>query len=99
MDREFIEVINQNNEKEKIEIFAQVKSEKDNKLYVLLTPDKEINDELDIAIATIEEKENELLNDKTSAMSFEQYANSKYAIENIDISLSYEENYREIKKK
>lgn len=59
MDREFIEVINQNNEKEKIEIFAQVKSEKDNKLYVLLTPDEEINDEVNIAIATLEEKENE----------------------------------------
>lgn len=59
MDREFIEVINQNNEKEKIEIFAQVKSEKDNKLYVLLTPDVEINDEVNIAIATLEEKENE----------------------------------------
>ncbi len=59
MDREFIEVINQNNEKEKIEIFAQVKSEKNNKLYVLLTPDEEINDEVNIAIATLEEKENE----------------------------------------
>lgn len=59
MDREFIEVINQNNEKEKIEIFAQVKSEKDNKLYVLLTPDEEINDEVNIAIATLEEKEHE----------------------------------------
>ena len=59
MDRKFIEVINQNNEKEKIEIFAQVKSEKDNKLYVLLTPDEEINDEVNIAIATLEEKENE----------------------------------------
>ena len=46
-------------EKEKIEIFAQVKSEKDNKLYVLLTPDEEINDEVNIAIATLEEKENE----------------------------------------
>ena len=53
MDREFIEVINQNNEKEKIEIFAQVKSEKNNKLYVLLTPDEEINDEVNIAIATL----------------------------------------------
>ena len=59
MDRKIIEVINQNNEKEKIEIFAQVKSEKDNKLYVLLTPDEEINDEVNIAIATLEEKENE----------------------------------------
>ena len=59
MDRKFIEVINQNNEKEKIEIFAQVKSEKNNKLYVLLTPDEEINDEVNIAIATLEEKENE----------------------------------------
>lgn len=58
MDRKFIEVINQNNEKEKIEIFAQVKSEKDNKLYVLLTPDEEINNEVNIAIATLEEKEN-----------------------------------------
>ena len=59
MDRKFIEVINQNNEKEKIEIFAQVKSEKDNKLYVLLTPDEEINDEVNIAIATLEKKDNE----------------------------------------
>lgn len=59
MDREFIEVINQNNEKEKIEIFAQVKSEKNNKLYVLLTPDEEINDEVNIAIATLEDKDNE----------------------------------------
>ena len=60
MDRTFIEVINQNNEKEKIEIFAQVKSTKDDKLYILLTPDAQIEDEVNIAIATLEEKENGL---------------------------------------
>ena len=60
MERTFIEVINQNNEKEKVEIFAQVKSDKDNKLYILLTPDEQINEEVNIAIATLEEKEHEL---------------------------------------
>lgn len=41
----------------------------------------------------------ELLEDKTSAMSFEQFANNKYGVENVDIPLAYEENYREIRKK
>lgn len=41
----------------------------------------------------------ELLDDKTSAMSFEQFANKKYGVENVDIPLVYEENYREIRKK
>ena len=41
----------------------------------------------------------ELLDDKTSAMSFEQFANKKYGVENVDIPIAYEENYREIRKK
>ena len=41
----------------------------------------------------------ELLDDKTTAMSFEQFAYNKYGVENVDIPLSYEENYKEIRKK
>ena len=41
----------------------------------------------------------ELLDDKTTAMSFEQFANNKYGVENVDIPIAYEENYREIRKK
>ena len=55
-EREFIEVENLNGEIEKVEIFAEIKSERDDKVYVLLTPDKTIEEEVNMAIGYIYEE-------------------------------------------
>ena len=54
-ERQFIEVENLNGEIEKVEIFAEIKSERDNKTYVLLTPDKEIGEEVNMVIGYVYE--------------------------------------------
>lgn len=55
-ERQFIEIENLNGEIEKVEIFAEIKSERDNKVYVLLTPDKEIGEEVNMAIGYVYEE-------------------------------------------
>lgn len=55
-ERQFIEVENLNGEIEKVEIFAEIKSERDNKVYVLLTPDEEIGEEVNMAIGYVYEE-------------------------------------------
>lgn len=55
-ERQFIEVENLNGEIEKVEIFAQVKSKRDDKVYVLLTPDEEIKEEVNMAIGYVYEE-------------------------------------------
>lgn len=55
-ERQFIEVENLNGEIEKIEVFAKIKSEKDDKVYVLLTPDETIEEEVNIAVGYIYEE-------------------------------------------
>ena len=59
-ERKFIEVENLNGEIEKVEIFAEVKSERDNKVYVLMTPDETIEEEVNITIGCIYEKNDKL---------------------------------------
>lgn len=55
-ERQFIEVENLNGEIEKVEIFAEIKSQRDNKVYVLLTPDEVIEEEVNMAIGYIYEE-------------------------------------------
>lgn len=55
-ERQFIEVENLNGEIEKVEIFAEIKSERDNKVYVLLTPDEEIGEEVNMTIGYVYEE-------------------------------------------
>ena len=54
-ERNFVEVENLNGEIERVEIFAQIKSERDDKVYVLLTPDEEIGEEVNISVGYIYE--------------------------------------------
>lgn len=55
-ERQFIEVENLNGEIEKVEIFAEIKSERDNKVYVLLTTDEVIENEVNMAIGYVYEE-------------------------------------------
>ena len=55
-ERQFIEVENLNGEIEKVEIFAKVKSQRDDKVYVLLTPDEVIEENVNMAIGYIYEE-------------------------------------------
>lgn len=55
-ERQFIEVENLNGEIEKVEIFAEIKSERDNKVYVLLTTDEVIESEVNMAIGYVYEE-------------------------------------------
>lgn len=59
-DRQFIEVENLNGEIEKVEIFAQVKSKRDDKVYVLLTPDEEIKEDVNMAMGYIYEEKGKI---------------------------------------
>lgn len=56
IERQFIEVENINGEIEKVEIFAEIKSKRDDKLYVLLTSDEEIKDEVGMSVGHIYEE-------------------------------------------
>jgi len=60
-EREFIELENENGEIQKIEIFGEVKSERDNKVYVLFTTDEELKDEVNMTVGYIYE-ENDRMN-------------------------------------
>lgn len=55
-ERQFIEVENLNGEIEKVEIFAKVKSQRDGKVYVLLTPDETIEENVNMTIGYIYEE-------------------------------------------
>ena len=55
-ERKFVEIENLNGEIEKVEIFAEINSERDNKVYVLLTPDEAIEEEVNMAIGYIYEE-------------------------------------------
>lgn len=55
-ERQFVEIENLNGEIEKVEIFAEINSERDNKVYVLLTPDEAIEEEVNMAIGYIYEE-------------------------------------------
>lgn len=55
-ERNFIEVENLNGEIETVEIFAEIKSERDNKIYVLLTPDEVIEEEVNMDVGYIYEE-------------------------------------------
>ena len=55
-ERQFIEVENLNGEIEKVEIFAKVKSQRDDKVYVLLTPDETIKENVNMTIGYIYEE-------------------------------------------
>lgn len=59
-ERMFVELESLNGEIEQVEIFAEIKSERDNKTYVLLTPDKEIGLEVNMSIGYIYEKEGKM---------------------------------------
>ena len=55
-ERQFVEIENLNGEIEKVEIFAEINSQRDNKVYVLLTPDEAIEEEVNMAIGYIYEE-------------------------------------------
>ena len=55
-ERKFVEIENLNGEIEKVEIFAEINSERDNKVYVLLTPDEAIEEEVNMAVGYIYEE-------------------------------------------
>ena len=55
-ERQFIEVENLNGEIEKVEIFAQIKSKKDDKVYVFVTPDEDIKEEVNVTIGYVYEE-------------------------------------------
>ena len=59
-ERNFIEVENLNGEKETVEIIGEIKSERDDKLYALVTPDKTLGDEISIVVVQVIEKEDNI---------------------------------------
>lgn len=81
-ERQFIEVENLNGEIEKVEIFAEIKSERDNKVYVLLTPDEEIGEEVNMTIGYICEE-----NDKMNLKLVENQEELNYVYSLINKSL------------
>lgn len=60
-ERQFIEVENLNGEIEKIEIFAEIKSERDDKTYVLLTNDDDIGEEVNMEVGFIYEENDRMI--------------------------------------
>lgn len=56
LERQFIEVENINGEIEKVEIFAEIKSKRDDKLYVLFTSDEEIKEEVGMTVGYVYEE-------------------------------------------
>ena len=58
-ERTFVEVENLKGEIEKIEIFAEIKSEKEDKTYVLMTGEESIGEEVNISIGYIYDEEDQ----------------------------------------
>lgn len=56
LERQFIEIENLNGEIEKAEIFAEIKSKRDDKLYVLLTSDEDIKEEVKMIVGYVYEE-------------------------------------------
>lgn len=54
-ERQFVEIENLNGEIQKVEIFAEIKSKRDDKVYVLLTPDETINEEVNMIVGHVYE--------------------------------------------
>lgn len=52
----FIEIENLNGEVETVEVIAKVNSKKDDKTYILFTPDSEIKDEVNVGIGYVYEE-------------------------------------------
>lgn len=59
-ERQFIEIENFNGKIEKVEIFTEIKSGRDDKTYVLLTPDVQIGEVVNVAIGYIYEKDGKM---------------------------------------
>ena len=59
-ERLFIDVEDEYGKTGKIELITEVKSKRDDKTYVLLTPDKEINDEINVSFGHVFEKDGRL---------------------------------------
>lgn len=55
LDRDFIE-IERNGNVEKVELICTIDSERDNKKYVILTDDKDIDEEINIIVGAIKEE-------------------------------------------
>ena len=55
-ERQFIEIENLNGELQKVEIFAEINSKRDDKTYVLITPDENIGDEVNMEIGYVYEE-------------------------------------------
>ena len=56
-EREYIEIENSDGKLEQIEVIAQIKSKRDNKVYLILTPDKEIGETINVSIGYIYEND------------------------------------------
>ena len=54
--RNFIEVDSGNGDIKKVEVICELKSKSDNKTYVVITEDEEIDDEINVSIAYIYER-------------------------------------------
>lgn len=81
-ERQFIEVENLNGEIEKVEIFAEIESKRDDKLYVLLTSDEEIKDEVGMTVGYIYEE-----NGKINLELVENYEELNYVYSLINETL------------
>lgn len=56
LERQFIEVENINGEIEKVEIFDEIKSKRDDKLYILFTSDEEIKEDVGMTVGYVYEE-------------------------------------------
>lgn len=59
LEREYIEIENDFGEVEKAEIICTIKSERDDKEYVVLTQDEEIGEEVNIVVGILKEENGE----------------------------------------
>ena len=59
-ERQFIEVENLNGEIEQVEIFAEIKSQRDDKVYVLITSDETIEEEVNMTVGYIYEEDGKM---------------------------------------
>ena len=59
LEKEYLEIENEAGEVQVVEIICTIPSERDNKEYVILTPDEEIGEEVNIIVGTLREENGE----------------------------------------
>ena len=58
-EKEYIEIENELGETERAEVICTIKSERDDKNYIILTQDEEIGDEVNIIVGILKEENGE----------------------------------------